>query len=143
MRNWLFIKYPKCEIGFLLYNQNAGKMENWLFINKLDNCYLVNKQKWTIKNPKLYKNGYLIQKWLFTKFGLSKWPRGPFSIPLISHNDLQTSVPTWLLPLPSFSSYLFHLPSSTVIFLHLLSFSSVHLHSLSLIFISVIYLHLF
>ena len=37
MRNWLFIKYPKCEIGFLLYNQNAGKMENWLFINKLDN----------------------------------------------------------------------------------------------------------
>ena len=41
--------------------------------------YLVNKQKWTIKNPKLCKNGYLIQKWLFTKFGLSKWPRGSFS----------------------------------------------------------------
>ena len=32
-----------------------------------------------MKNPKLYKNGYFIQKWLFTEFGLSKWPRGPFS----------------------------------------------------------------
>ena len=28
--------------------------------------YLVNKQTWTIKNPKTCKNGYLIQKWLFT-----------------------------------------------------------------------------
>ena len=23
MRNWLFIKQPKCEIGYLLNNQNA------------------------------------------------------------------------------------------------------------------------
>ena len=65
MRNWLFIKYPKCEIGYLLNNQNAGKMENWLFIDKLDNWFKINKQTWTIKNPKLCKNGYLIQKWLF------------------------------------------------------------------------------
>ena len=36
MRNWLFIKQPKCEIGYLLNNQNASRMENWLFINKLD-----------------------------------------------------------------------------------------------------------
>ena len=37
MRNWLFIKFKKCEIGYLLNYQNAGRMENWLFINKLDN----------------------------------------------------------------------------------------------------------
>ena len=48
MRDWLFTKYPKCEIGYLLNNQNceigyllnnqnAGRMANWLFIDKLDN----------------------------------------------------------------------------------------------------------
>ena len=53
MRDWLFIKEPKCEIGYLLNNQNAKltkcetgyllnnqnacRMENWLFKDKLDN----------------------------------------------------------------------------------------------------------
>ena len=59
MRNWLFIKYPKCEIGFLLYNQNAGKMENWLFINKLDNLLFS-------KLPK-------IKKWLFLNNQMRDW----------------------------------------------------------------------
>ena len=39
------------KIGYLQTNWTIG--------------YLVNKQTWTIKNPKPSKNGYLIQKWLF------------------------------------------------------------------------------
>ena len=34
MRNWLFIKQPKCEIGYLLNNQNA----------KCEIGYLLNNQ---------------------------------------------------------------------------------------------------
>ena len=57
-----------------------------------------NRQTWMIKNPKLCKNGYLIQKWLFAWFGLSKWPRGPFSrsVPITTCRLL---FPTWLLPM--------------------------------------------
>ena len=34
--------------------------------------YLVNKQSRRIKNPKMCKNGFLIQKWLFTELGCKK-----------------------------------------------------------------------
>ena len=30
-------------------------MENWLFIDKLDNWFKINKQTWTIKNPNCAK----------------------------------------------------------------------------------------
>ena len=36
MRNWLF-NNQNVKLVILLNNQNAGKMENWLFIIKLDN----------------------------------------------------------------------------------------------------------
>ena len=144
-------------------------MENWLFIDKLDNWFKINKQTWTIKNPKLCKNGYLIQKWLFNtemviyliwSQQVATWP----IFPLISHNDLQTSISnmasstsfTFLFSL-SFTFFHPYFPSFTFIFLrtssfafinlHLRSLFLIHLHSNSFTFIhthpsSLIFIHL-
>ena len=50
------------------------------------------------------KNGYLIQKWLFTELGCNKWPHGPFSrsFPRMTCRLL---FPTWLLNSSDDTSY--------------------------------------